>query len=147
VIRDLALPDGMWAGICPRVLARYRARAATEAAGDLRRRAPRVRWTLLAAFCWQRRREIADGLVDLLIQIVHRIGVRAEQRVTAELVGEIQRVEDKTALLFRIAVAALANPDRTVREVLSPWPGRRPSAHWCRRARPVAPPSAVASRP
>jgi Domain of unknown function (DUF4158) len=129
VIRDLALPDGLWAGIYPRVLARYRARAATEAAGDLRRR------------------EIADGLVDLLIQIVHRIGVRAEQRVTAELVGEIQRVEDKTALLFRIAVAALANPDRTVREVLSLWPGRRPSAHWCRRARPVAPPSAVASRP
>ncbi|MEJ2386300.1 MAG: hypothetical protein P8Y27_02970 [Chromatiaceae bacterium] len=28
-----------------------------------------------------RRREIADGLVDLLIQIVHRIGVRAEQRL------------------------------------------------------------------
>ncbi|MEJ2388905.1 MAG: Tn3 family transposase [Chromatiaceae bacterium] len=123
VIRDLALPDGLWAGISPRVLARYRARAATEAAGDLRRRAPRVRWTLLAAFCWQRRREIADGLVDLLIQVVHRIGVRAKQRVTAELVGEIQRVEDKTALLFRIAEAALANPDRTVREVLFPLAG------------------------
>jgi TnpA family transposase len=82
-----------------------------------------VRWTLLAAFCWQRRREIADGLVDLLIQVVHRIGVRAKQRVTAELVGEIQRVEDKTALLFRIAEAALANPDRTVREVLFPLAG------------------------
>ena len=122
-IRDLAMPDGLWAGISPKVLARYHARAATEAAGDLRRRAPRVRWTLLAAFCWQRRREIVDGLVDLLIQIVHRIGVRAEQRVTAELVGEIQRVEDKTALLFRIAEAALANPDRTVREVLFPLAG------------------------
>jgi TnpA family transposase len=123
LIRELALPEGLWAGISPKVLARYCARAGTEAAGDLRCRVPRVRWTLLAAFCWQRRREIADGLVDLLIQIVHRIGVRAEQRVATELIGELQRVEDKTGLLFRIAAAALENPDRTVREVLFPLAG------------------------
>lgn len=50
---------------------------------------------LLAALCWQRRRAIADGLVDLLIQVVHRIGLRAEQRVATELVGEIDEVQDK----------------------------------------------------
>lgn len=94
VIRDLALPDGLWAGISPRVLARYRARAATEAAGDLRRRTPAVRWTLLAAFCWQRRREITDGLVDLLIQVVHRIGLRAKQRVTARIEGVLRHCTD-----------------------------------------------------
>ena len=123
LIRDLALPDGLWAGISPKVLARYRARAGTESARHLRRHAPRVRWTLLAAFCWQRRREIADGLVDLLLQLVHRIGLRAEQRVAIELVGQIHKVEDKSGLLFRIAEAALDNPDRTVREVLFPLVG------------------------
>jgi hypothetical protein len=54
---------------------------------------------------------------------VHRIGVRAEQRVAIELVGEIHKVEDKSGLLFRIAEAALDNPDRTVREVLFPLVG------------------------
>ncbi len=82
-----------------------------------------MRYTLLAAFCWQRRREIADRPIDLLIQVVHRIGVRAQQRVAADLVGEIQRVEDKTGLLYRIAEAALQNPHRTVREVLFPLAG------------------------
>jgi len=123
LLRALALPDGLWTGISARVLTRYRVRAAAESARELRRHAPEVRFTLLAAFCWQRSREIADGLVDLLVQIVHRIGVRAEQRVATELVGEIHKVEDKSGLLFRIAEAALQNPDRTVREVLFPLVG------------------------
>jgi dihydropteroate synthase len=62
---------------------------------------------LLAAFCWQRRQEIIDGLVDLLIQIVHRISVRAEKKVVDELLGDLQKVRGKTTLLFKMAEAAL----------------------------------------
>jgi TnpA family transposase len=122
-IRELALPDGLWSQTSPKLLARYRARAATESIRELRRHAASVRYTLLSAFCWQRRKEITDGLVDLLIQIVHRISVRAEKSVTAEMIGELQRVEGKTGLLFRIAEAALDNPDGVVREVLFPLVG------------------------
>jgi len=147
LIRDLALPEGLWAGISPKVLARYCARARSGPAGDLRHRTPAARYTLLGAFCWQRRREIADGLVDLLIQIVHRIGVRAEQRVAAELVGEIHKVEDKTGLLFRIAEAGFRTPTGPCARPSSPWPERRHSAPWSRRVRPPVPPSASASAP
>lgn len=122
-IREIKLPDGVWAGVSPKLLARYRTRAATESISELRRHAAPVRYTLLSAFCWQRRQEIADGMVDLLIQIVHRISVRAEKRITAEMVGELQRVEGKTGMLFRIAEAALDNPDGMVRDVLFPLVG------------------------
>jgi hypothetical protein len=40
---------------------------------------------LLAAFFWSRSREITDNLVELLIQIVHRIGARAERKVEKEI--------------------------------------------------------------
>jgi TnpA family transposase len=79
-----------------------------------------MRYTLLAAFCWQRRQEIIDGLVDLLIQIVHRISVRAEKKVGEELVGDLQKVHGKTTLLFKMAEAALAAPEGVVKEVLYP---------------------------
>jgi hypothetical protein len=79
-----------------------------------------IRYTLLAAFCWQRRQEIIDGLVDLLIQIVHRISVRAEKNVVEELVGDLQKVHGKTTLLFKMAEAALAHPEGVVKEVLYP---------------------------
>jgi hypothetical protein len=65
---------------------------------------------LLAAFCWQRRQEIIDGLIDLLIQIVHRISVRAEKKVVEELLGDLQKVHGKTTLLFKMAEAALEHP-------------------------------------
>lgn len=122
-IRELNLPDGLWSHASPKLLDRYRARAATESIRELRRHAAPVRYTLLSAFCWQRRKEITDGLVDLFIQIVHRISVKAEKSITAEMSGEWQRVEGKTSLLFRIAEAALDNPEGIIREVLFPLVG------------------------
>lgn len=120
LIDALGLPKGLWRRISPELLARYRARAATASARELRRHRPPVRYALLSAYCWQRRRELIDSLVDLLIQVVHRLSVRAEKRTATEMVGELRHVEDKAGILFRIAEAALENPDGSVREVLFP---------------------------
>jgi TnpA family transposase len=119
----LDLPAELWRTISPKLLARYCARAATESARELRRHRPAVRYALLTAYCYQRRRELIDGLLDLLIQIVHRLSVRAEKRISTEMVGELKHVGDKTGILFRIAEAALENPEGSVREVLFPLVG------------------------
>jgi hypothetical protein len=58
--------------------------------------------------------------VDLLIQIVHRISVRAEKQVVDELVGDLPQVHGKPTLRFTMAAAALEQPEGVVREVLSP---------------------------
>jgi len=47
----------------------------------LRESPPAVRLTLLAVLCWVRRAELPDELAELLIDLVHRIGARAETRV------------------------------------------------------------------
>src|SRR6516165_2118207 len=119
-IATLALPDNLFAAIQPKVLRQYRLRAAAEPPREVRRHPEPIRYTLLAAFCWQRRQEIIDGLVDLLIQIVHRISVRAEKKVVDELLGDLQKVHGKTTLLFKMAEAALEQPDGVVRQVLYP---------------------------
>ncbi len=79
-----------------------------------------VRLTLLAALCWQRTAELTDGLVDLLIGLVHRIDARAEHRVERELLAELHRVRSKEGILFTLAEAALDHPDETVRAALYP---------------------------
>jgi hypothetical protein len=117
-IEALELPDILFAEIQPKILRQYRLRAAAEPPREVRLHPEPIRYTLLAAFCWQRRHEIIDGLVDLLIQIVHRISVRAEQKVVDELWGDLQKVHGKTTLLFNIAEAALEHPDGVVRQVL-----------------------------
>lgn len=77
----------------------------------------------MAAFCWFRRREITDNLVELLIQIIHRMGVRAERRVEKELLSDFKQVSGKTRLLFKLAQAALAHPNGMVKEVIYPVAG------------------------
>ncbi|BAS11185.1 transposase for transposon Tn1546 [Arthrobacter sp. Hiyo4] len=76
--------------------------------------------TLLAALVHQREREITDTLVELLIATVHRIGARAERKVTAELINAVKRVSGKESILFSIAKAALEKPDDAVRSVVFP---------------------------
>ena len=119
-IEALELPDNLFAAIQPKILRQYRLRAAAEPPREMRLHPEPLRYTLLAAFCWQRRQEIIDGLVDLLIQIVHRISVRAEKKVVEELVGDLQKVHGKTTLLFKMAEAALEQPHGVVKEVLYP---------------------------
>ena len=86
----------------------------------MRRHPPETRYTLLAALCWQRQREITDTLVELLIHIAHRVGVRAEKKVESELLKYVKKVAGKTKLLYMIAKAATSQPDGTVKEVIFP---------------------------
>lgn len=120
----LGLPDGLFTGTSPKILRRHRLRAATESVWQLRRHPEPIRYGLLAVFCWQRRQEIRDGLVDLLLQIIHKLSVKAEKRVHDELVGELEgeleKVAGKTTLLFRLAEAAVQEPDGVIRDVLFP---------------------------
>ena len=104
---------------------KYRRRAATEPPRELRRHPEPTRYTLLAAFCCQRRQEIIDGLVDLLIQVVHRIGARSERKVVKALLHDLRKVHGKTTLLFRVAEAAVDNPDGVVRNVVYPVVGEQ----------------------
>jgi hypothetical protein len=59
-------------------------------------------------------------VVELLIQVIHRINARAERRVTRETIADIKKVSGKHGLLFRVAAAAVDDPDGTVSEVIFP---------------------------
>ncbi|MFQ5853144.1 MAG: Tn3 family transposase, partial [Candidatus Binatia bacterium] len=124
-IDELGLPDNLFQSVSHKVLSAYWQRAAAEPRRDLARHPNPIRYTLLAAFCWMRRQEIADNLVDLLIQIMHRIGTKAEKKVVKELLEDLRRVRGKTGILFRIAEAAVNYPDGVVRDVLYPVAGEQ----------------------
>jgi len=119
-VRDVVLPMAALATMPAKWLQRFRQRAAIETIWDLRRHAPPVRHGLMAAFCHERQHEIVDGLIDLLMQIIHKIDSRAEKKVEQQLLTDLQRVSGKTAVLFRLARAAVDHPDETIKEALYP---------------------------
>ena len=68
---QLKLPDNLFPGLARKVLTVYRNRASVEEPSRLRAHPKALRLTLLAVLCSMRTQEITDGLVELLIQIVH----------------------------------------------------------------------------
>ena len=119
-VRALGLPADLFADASEKLIAAWRARAARMYPSDFRAAPRPVRLTLLACLCWQRTAELTDGLVDLLIGLVHKIDARAEHRVERELLAELHRVRGKEGILFSLAEAALDHPDETVRAALYP---------------------------
>ena len=59
-------------------------------------------------------------MVELLVQIVHRLRINAERRVERELIEDFKRVHGKETMLYRIAEVALAHPEQPVKEVIYP---------------------------
>jgi len=119
-VRAVGLPAGLFLDVTPRVLDGWRQRAMVESPSHLRTHPRELRVTLLAALLWAREREITDTLVDLLISTVHRIGARADKKVTNELIGEFKRIANKETLLFKVAEASVSRPDDLVKEVVFP---------------------------
>lgn len=126
----MGLPPDLFASASEKLVAAWRVRAATQYPSHFQAMAQPVRLTLLAALCWQRAAEITDGLVDLLILLVHRINARAESRVEGEMVADLRPVAGKQGILFRLAGAALEQPDETVRRAIYPVVGERTLRDW-----------------
>ena len=140
-LRALALPAGPAARRAPRA-----GQALPPARGD--RDAPGSCAVIRSGSvcrCWPsgaspRQAEVIDGLVELLIQVTHRITVKAERRVVEELVEEAVEVRGKAGILFRVAEAASGSPEGVVREVIFPVVGQQTLEALAREARALGTP-------
>ncbi|RAM50065.1 MAG: Tn3 family transposase [Hapalosiphonaceae cyanobacterium JJU2] len=120
ILRQLDLPPDLFANISAKILQQYKQRVVVEYPKDLRRHPEPIRYTLVAIFALLRSQEIVDNLVELIIQIVHRIGTKAEKRIDQELLKDFKKVNGKTNLLFQMAEASLQKPDGVIKDVIFP---------------------------
>jgi len=128
-LASFGLPSGLFADVSPAALKEWRDQAMIESPSHLCSHPPELMIALLAALVFCRRREVTDALVTVLLSTVHRIGARAERKVTTELVNAFRRVQGKEGLLFRVADASLARPDDPVRAVVFPVVGEENLRH------------------
>ncbi len=122
-IQGLDLPHDMIGKVDPswiRLLAR---RAEGETASEMRRHSREKRLGLLAVYLMTRRSHLLDGLVDLLLEVVHRIGTRSKRKVISKIAADIDKVHGKERLLVDIATAAMMAPNGRVAEVIFPVAG------------------------
>lgn len=122
-IQGLDLPFDLVDAVDPawvRILTR---RVEGETASEMRRHRRERRLGLLAIYLMLRRSQLIDGLVDLLIEVVHRIGTRSKRKVISIIAADIEKVHGKERLLVDIATAAVMAPYGKVSEVIFPIAG------------------------
>jgi len=98
-LRELALPLDLFGDATAKAVKRYASRAATESLRQLKMHPLAIRYTLMSAYCLRRMAEVSDNLVELLIDIIHGIGAKAERKVAKELVAEYKKVDRKPVVM------------------------------------------------
>lgn len=122
-IHGLNLPFDLLDGIDPSWVRIITRRVEGETASEMRRHSKERRLGLLAVYLMSRRAQMIDGLVDLLIEVVHRIGSRSRRKVIGRIAGDIEKVHGKERILVEIATAAMLTPNGRVADVIYPIAG------------------------
>jgi DNA-binding cell septation regulator SpoVG len=74
----------------------------------------------MTIFLYTRKAEIIDGLIELFIQIVHRLSTKAEKKVVKTLINDFKKVYGKNTILMQIADVTLKYPDGKMKDVIYP---------------------------
>lgn len=111
VLEDIGAEPDVFAGFSPQMVQRWHDRFAITRPSALTAIKTADRLLLARAWVVSRREAVIDGVVDLLIAVVHKIGAKAERSVERDQLADLQRVNGKTNMLYRLAEVVLANPD------------------------------------
>lgn len=119
-INDIGLAPAVFQDIPAKFIDQFRQRCAAESIRELRRHPAAIRYSMVAMFCWRRQQQLIDALIDLLIQIIHNLGARAEKRIDKRQFAAFKKVRGKAKLLFKLAEATVDQPDGIIKEVVYP---------------------------
>jgi hypothetical protein len=117
-IHHLQISDDLFKQMAPKLVRKYRLRAATETVTKLAAPPARIRYPLLVILFWCRKKEVIDHLGDLLEEITHKIGKKAENTTKAEVIQELQKVEGKNKHIINLLEATVNHPDGVIQETL-----------------------------
>ncbi len=119
-VNALDLPFQIMEDVDPALVQRLSRRVDGETAAEMRRHGDTRRLGLFALNLMHRRGEMIDALIDLLLEIIHRMQTRSRRRVVGAIARDIERVHGKERLLVDMAIAAVDEPEGRVLEVIYP---------------------------
>ena len=119
-VRSLDLPHHLFARLNQGWVEWIARRVAGETSWEMGRHESARRHGMMAIWLMSREARMTDHLVDLSLEVIHRMTARARREVEKRFVREIERVHGKDRLLADIATAAIADPDGRVCDVIYP---------------------------
>ncbi|AWI12394.1 Tn3 family transposase [Caldibacillus thermoamylovorans] len=119
-IKHLHIPPGLFHHLTPKLVKKYRLRAATETVTELRAHPAPIRYTLLAILFSHRHGEVIDYLADLLDEITLKFGNKAKNTTRKEAVKELERIQGKNKHIVNLLKATVDHPEGVIQDTLFP---------------------------
>jgi hypothetical protein len=119
-IDRLALSAEVFESVPAKFIEQCRQRCATESIRELRRHPRVIRYSKMAMCCRRRRQQLTDLLLDLLLQVTHHLGTRAEKKIDQRHFAQFKKVRGKAQLLFKLAETTVDQPDGIIKDVVYP---------------------------
>lgn len=119
-INEIRLNENIFGKIPNKIIHKYSQRVFSEDLTELQKHPDNIRYSLLASFVKIRGMEITDNLVELLIQLIHKMTIRAENKTDKELLIDAKKVNGKSAILFRMAEISIEEPKGIIEEEIYP---------------------------
>lgn len=80
-------------------IVQFQQRCASESIRELRRHPSAISYSMVAMFCWRRRQQLTDALIEMLMVLIHNLGTRAEKKVDKKQFAAFKKVRGKARLL------------------------------------------------
>jgi hypothetical protein len=119
-IDAIGLVADVFTGVPTKFIDQFRQRCATESIRELCRHPAPIRYSMVAMFCWRRRQQLTDALIDMLLQLIHNLGTRAEKKIDKKQFAAFKKVRGKARLLFKLAEATVDQPEGVIKDVVYP---------------------------
>lgn len=102
------------------LLKKYHNMVMTTPPGELRRYADNKRYAMLMCFCYLRGLAITDDLIEIFIQLTHRISTRAKKKVMQEFWQNRRKIYNKDAILIELVKLNYDNPQGIIEKTIYP---------------------------
>lgn len=105
--------------ISPNILKFYKRKIVSDTPQQIRAKPEYIRYQLMIIFCYLKKQEIIDNLVDHLCNLVHKIKKKG-QKVEKALNNQIGKLSHGLDVLYRMAKVAYDKPEDIIRKAIYP---------------------------
>ena len=105
--------------ISPKILRFYKRKIMSNTPEQIRMRPAHIRYPLVIIFCYLKKQELIDNLVDHLVNLIHKIKKKAD-KVEFTLNSEIGKLSHGLDSLYRVAKVAYDKPEDVIRAAIYP---------------------------
>jgi len=128
-LKKLVHPEKLINTLSRKLVKKYYTRVLAEPPGDIERHPPDIRYATFSLFCYFRSELITDNLLDLLMQLTHKMQTAAENFVNKKIIAEVKRVNGKFDILYLLANTSILHPAGIIQEKIYPHVGKETLAN------------------